>query len=230
MHLGIVVARRTEYVEYLARRRLGVRRPLLDLHHDLIPVAELHSFGVHEDVVGHLARVDPHESMVAGEFHPSHILFVGPADDLGDLPFRVAVALAADDHQLHQVVLQRMIGIPSVDVNVLVEPFHLHIGRPGRHEVHDTLVDGHLRGTQPVLAGQSLHHRSLPEHVVDDLPGTVTALLVVPAAGRGEVLYRILLARKRAEQLRYRRAAVGSTFWREPLRPSFGLLLRHIIS
>src|SRR5699024_8775121 len=176
VHFGIVVARGAQHIDDFTRRRLGVGRPLLYPHHDLIAVVQLHPFGIDEDVVGHLARIHSHERMVARQFHPADIAFVRPLNDFGNLSFGVAVALAADDDQPHHIVLQGMVRIAAVHIDVLVETFHLHIGRTRRYEVYHAHIGGHLRGAQPVLAGERLGHPSFLHHAVHNLPGTAAAL------------------------------------------------------
>ena len=95
-----------------------------------------------------------------------------------------------------------MIRIAPVDIDILIKALYFNVCGSGRYEVHDPFVGRHLRGAQPVFPGEGFHNHSLLYHGVHNLFGAVTPLLVVSAAGRSKVLYRVLLARKRAEQFR----------------------------
>ena len=201
VHLRVVLARRAEDFDQLARRAFAARSPIRDAYGDLLAVLHVGVLPLGEvDVHRHLARVAPHEDLMLAHLGHAHIGSAAAFDDADDLPFgRAAPSRAGDDH-LHRVAVEGVDRIALVDEDVLLQLRHPHVDRSARSHVGRARVAGKVPRREAELLAPRRFGDPLREQFFDDPARFAAPLLGGAARGRGEVLERELAVGELAEE------------------------------
>ena len=109
VHLGVVVARLSQYVNHLPDGVLGLVGPLYHFHHSLVAVlSSLEPFFRDEYVVGQRPVLGKQESIRLGHLQRAHKRVVGPLQYLHHLAFGLAPLALGVEHDFYPVVVHGM--------------------------------------------------------------------------------------------------------------------------
>lgn len=185
MHLGVVVARISQYVHHLAGRIFRRFGPFDDPYdHFLAVLRSVHRPQRHENVGRHRPRIDDDESVFFRNLDASYERTFALFERFYHLAFDASVAAAADNGHAHPVAVHGMVRVARFDDDILFAfggVIDDDVGHSAGGHVHFAGFGRQLFAHEPVLSGAHFLEHAFGRHRAHQVVHHLAAVVALDA-------------------------------------------------